>query len=204
MKKMTLNNIYEWPIMTQLLLLGLIFAVVFYLGYRFDLSTQMKNLSRAEQQEGDLKQQIELVIRKNKAMEVEVSHLKQLQTELDKWSKQLVPYKSLPEVLNQILKLGADNHLYISSFTPEKSVPIEKMNYNKVAIKTVVVGSYQQIADFISQIANMESIVVIGDFSISSENQAMVLGDKLAKQAELQHLLSAEINLSIYHLPEGK
>lgn len=204
MKKMTLNNIYEWPLMTQVLLLGLIFAVVFYLGYRFDISRQMLNLSRAQSAETDLKQQIELVIHKNKSIELEVSHLKTLQTELEKWNKQLVPYSELPQVLNEILKIAGDNHLYISSFSPEQSMAVEKVSYLKVPIKTIVVGTFVQIADFISQIANLNRIVTINDFSISSKNEPMLLGEKLAKQAELQHLLSAEINLAIYHLPEER
>lgn len=202
MKKMTLENIHEWPIMTRILVLGLIFALVFFMGYRFDLANQSKLLIRAAATETDLKQQLELVISRNKGIEAEVDKLPALQTELQKWNKEIIPYDQIPQLLNDILKVGGDNHLYFSSFVPTASVAVEKLPYARVPIKAVVVGNYHEIADFISQLANMNWVIVVGNFKISSSNEAVVLGDKLAEQAKLQHLLSAEINLEIYHMPE--
>ena len=57
---------------------------------------------------------------------------------------------------------------------------------------------------FISQVANMPSIIVIGDFTISNESSNALLGEKLAQQAEAQHLLSAEMTLDVYHTLENK
>lgn len=239
MKKMTLNNIYEWPLMTRLLLLGLIFSAALYLGYRYDLTAQMKKLSQAEQQEADIKQQIELVFRKNEIIKNEVSRLPELRTALVQMRKELVTYNELPNLLNSILKLGADNNLFFSLFAPAASVkvampepvkiasadnpvsapvatppaassepappePPKKYLFAKVPIKVVLVGTYHQIADFISQVANMPSIIVIGDFTISKESSNALLGEKLAKQAEAQHLLSAEMTLDVYHTLENK
>ncbi len=246
MQKMTLNNIHEWPLMTRLLLLGLVFSAAFYAGYRFDLSSQSQALSRAEQQEGDLRQQIEFVIRKSKIIESEVIKLPKLRIELSKWGKQFTPADQVPQVLNQILKIGADNHLFFSLFAPGQVVIVKlpprnppppaadaaattaaatpppatppatdasapaadnatkDITYAQLPIKVVVVGNYHQLADFISQLANMSSIVVIGDFTVSTDNQTMLIGDKLAQQAAAQHLLTAEMTLSLYHLPESK
>lgn len=237
MKKMTLNNVYEWPLMTRLLLLGLIFFISFYLGYRMALSNLFSKLSAAEQKETDIKQEIEFVIHKSKVIQSEISHLPVLRRELDKWNKELVNYQDLPQLLNQILKLGADNHLFFSLFTPGESVnvplpprPVEGVApmqadvaapppdpnavpaptdqkmivYKQVPIKVVVVGNYHEIADFISQLANLPWIVDVGNFTITSEDQSSVLGERLAKQAAAQHLLSAEMVLNIYNLPESK
>lgn len=240
MKKMTLNNIYEWPLMTRILLLGLVFSAALYLGYRYDLTAQMKKLSQAEQQEVDIKQQIELVFRKNEIIKSEVARLPELRTALVQMGKELVTYNELPELLNGILKLGGDNHLFFSLFAPGASVkvampepvkdastdnsapaanaaptpaatsepaapePPKRFLFAKVPIKVVLVGTYHQIADFISQVANMPSIIVIGDFTISNESSNALLGEKLAKQAEAQHLLSAEMTLDVYHTLENK
>lgn len=238
MKKMTLNNIYEWPLMTRVLLLGLIFSAALYLGYRYDLTAQMKKLSQAEQQEADIKQQIELVFRKNEIIKNEVARLPELRTALLQMRKELVTYNELPSLLNNILKLGGDNNLFFSLFAPGASVkvampepvkiasadnpvsaattapaastdpatpePPKKYLFAKVPIKVVLVGTYHQIADFISQVANMPSIIVIGDFTISKESSNALLGEKLAKQAEAQHLLSAEMTLDVYHTLENK
>jgi type IV pilus assembly protein PilO len=243
MTKMSLSNIHEWPLMTKLLVFFLVFCASLYLGYRYDLSSQILKLSRAEQQEVDLKQQIDFVIQKNNLIKLEVGKLPEMQAELGKWEKQLVDYNELPEVLNQILKLGGDNHLFFSLFSPGASMkvtveakPEEKpadaaaaapaaapapapaptdaaaapappehlIQFDKVPIKVVVVGSYHQLADFISQVANMPYVVAIGNFTISNENQTGLLGETLAKQAQEQHLLTAELALDVYHTGESK
>lgn len=237
MTKLSLNNIHEWPLMTKLLLFFLVFCASLYLGYRYDLSSQIQKLSRAEQQEVDLKQQVELVITKSNIIKSEVAHLPEMQAELGKWKKQLVDYNDLPEVLNQILKLGGDNHLYFSLFSPGASVKVtleqksaetpaaatgaapapapvdasaapppqkEVIQFNKVPIKVVVVGNYHQLADFISQVANMPYVVSIGNFTLSNENQTGLLGETLAKQAQEQNLLTAELALDVYHTGESK
>jgi len=230
--------------MTKLLVFFLVFCASLYLGYRYDLSSQIQKLSRAEQQEVDLKQQIDFVIQKNNLIKLEVGQLPEMQGELVKWKKQLVDYNDLPEVLNQILKLGGDNHLYFSLFSPGASMkvtvetkpeekpadaaaatpaatpaapapapadaaaapaPVERLiQFDKVPIKVVVVGSYHQLADFISQVANMPYVVAIGNFTISNENQTGLLGETLAKQAQEQHLLTAELALDVYHTGESK
>jgi type IV pilus assembly protein PilO len=234
MKSMTLKNIHEWPLMTRLLLMGLVFAASFYLGYRFVLSGQILSLSKAVQHEIELKQQMELVIRKNKMVVVEISQLPQMQKELALWKEQMVNFDSLPALINSILKLGADNHLFFSLFspgevvkimlpsksdvatpaeaapatpptTPDPAAPVDAtktVSYSKVPIKVVLIGNYHQISDFVSQIANMPVIIAVGNFTISNDGGAQLLGDKLAKQAETQHLLSAELTLDVYLLPE--
>lgn len=241
MKNMNLNSIHEWPLMTRLLLCFLVFSAVLYLGYKFDLSNQIQALSRDEQQEVNLKQQLELVIQKNKMIEAQVSHLPELQTALNKWKMQLVDYNELPQVLNQILKLGGDNHLFFSLFSPGESVKVtveakpaapvdtaapaapasapapapapadttaeantHPIQFDKIPIKVVVVGNYHQLADFISQVANMPWIVAVGNFTISNENAVTLLGETLAKQADTQHLLSAELTMDVYHIGESK
>lgn len=237
MKSMTLKNIHEWPLMTRLLLLGLVFAASFYLGYRFVLSGQILSLSKAVQHEIELKRQMELVIRKNKMVVVEISQLPQMQKELALWKEQMVNFDSLPSLINSILKLGADNHLFFSLFSPGEVVKImlpsksdvvtpaeaapavpatppatpdpaasvddtKTVTYSKVPIKVVLIGNYHQISDFVSQIANMPVIIAVGNFTISNDGGVQLLGDKLAKQAETQHLLSAELILDVYLLPE--
>lgn len=240
MKKMTLQNMHEWPLMTRILILGLVFAASLYLGYRFDLSKQMQNLLKTGHLEKDLRDQLELVVHKHKMVEKEVGELPAMQAKFDGWKKQLVNYDDLPQLLNQILKIGGDNHLYFSLFTPGTAAEVvippplppapadgtsgtqaaaqpqdqaqdqvstqntSAITYIKVPIKTVVIGDFHQIADFIGQLANLSTIVVIGDFTLSNDNQASVLGDKLAKQAAAQNLLSAEITLEIYYLAERK
>lgn len=186
-------------------------------------------MARAKQQEIDLKQQIQIIAMQISSLRNAISKLPSHKTDLTKWKKQLINYNDLPHILNAILKLAADNHLFFSVFTPGESVGVmiktqtvdnphagtisdtkagtsplpennKDLSYQKIPIKIIVVGSYHQIAGFISEIANMSWIVVIGDFTISSEWQNSLLSDKFVKQAAAQNLLTAEMVLDIYYI----
>lgn len=194
--KLNVKNIYDWPLTTRLLIALLVGALAFYMGYMWDLSSLKTELTVTQQQEQDLKQQIELLVHKEAGLKIEVSQFADLKALMAEWQTKLVQRTNLPELLNEILKIGGNNHLYFSSFDPQGEV--EDNGYTKVPIKMVAVGSYHQIASFISQVANMASIVVISDFIISNENKSEILGDKLAKEANAANLLTATILLEVY------
>jgi type IV pilus assembly protein PilO len=202
MPKYNLNNIYEWPMTTRYLVVGLICAIVFYLGYGWDISALKTQIANAQAKEDELKSQLTFVINKQIKIEREAAQLPKMQASLVEWQKKLINYADLPELLNQILKLGGNNQLHFSQFNPgaEKKVDI----YLKVPIKVIVVGGYHQLASFVSQVANMPWIVVVGDFTLSKENKNDVLGSKLAEQATAENLLTAEITLEVYHLIDAR
>ncbi len=49
----------------------------------------------------------------------------------------------------------------------------------------------------------MRWLVAIGDFTISTENKNDVLGAKLAQEANSGNLLTTELTLIVYLLPEN-
>lgn len=198
MKKINFNNIYEWPLITRILIIGLICAVVLYLGYYLKISYLSTQLVGYQQKEQELKQQIQFIISKQGAMNNEIAQFSQLQNLLKQWQGKMVAYTELPELLNEILKIGATNHLHFSLFHPDPAV--QTGIYYKVPIKLVAVGGYHQLGDFLSQIANMKWIVVISDFILTSENKNDVLGSKLAADAAAENLLTAELTFEVYYL----
>lgn len=202
MQKLTLNfkNIYEWPLITRILIIGLVCAVVFYLGYWLDTSSLNEDLENTQRKEEDIKEQLKLVISKEEMTKNELSQFDMLEKLLSQWQKRMITYSELPEILNQILKIGATNHLHFSLFNPGQEV--KEGSYLKVPIKVIAVGSYHQLGDFISQVANLPWIVVVGDFTLSKENKNDVLGAKLAEQATAENLLTAELTLEVYHFGE--
>lgn len=200
MKSLSLNKIYEWPVMTRSLIIGLVCAIVFYLGYSWDLSDMKSKLLSEQQKEQDIFSQLDLIISQQQASQDAISHLSKLQGTLNEWKTKLIKYSALPDLLNQILKIGSDNRLHISLFNPEDEIKMG--SYTKVPIKAIVVGSYHQIATFISQVANMPNIVEIDDFTLSSDNKPDVIGAKLAGQANAENLITAKLSLGVYVLGE--
>lgn len=226
-KGISLQNFEDWPLALKAAAFAAIFIITFYLGYRFTLSDQKATLAKEMKVEKDYKDQIEFVIRKNRNLNKDVARLPSLKTMLVDWEKQLVPYNELPQLLNEILKLGGNNNLYFSTFTPGESEKIQvggeeedkkaqpntqaqasqkpakkeiEITYYKVPIKVVVAGTYHNIAHFMSEAANLPKVVSIGDFTISRNTDSSLLGEQLAKQANQQKLLTAEIEFDVYHL----
>ncbi len=202
MMKFNIKNVHEWPLSLRSGVVFVIFLITLFLGYYFDLSSMSKQLDAAVQQEDDLKQQYQSLITHKAVLKHDLSHLPELRAQLVEWKKSIIKHEELAELLNTILKTGANNHLYISLFEPEAAAKEDE--YEKLPIKVIVVGSYHQLADFISQLANTPQLVVIGDFIMSNENKNDVLGSKLAQQANEQNLLTAEMKLAIYYQPEAE
>lgn len=200
MNKIDLNNIHEWPLATRCVVIALICVLVFYIGYKWDIAALQKKLQTSQSEENDLKLQYQAVIKKQMAARVELVHFNEMRVLLTQWQKKLIRYDELPELLNQILKIGNNNSLYFSLFDPGDGV--EDNHYQKIPIKIIAAATYHQIADFISQVANLPWIIVIDNFGISTENRNDVLGTKLAETANSQKLLTLNLILNVYYKPD--
>lgn len=200
--KFNIRNVHDWPLSLRCGVGVVIFLVTLFLGYRFDLSSLSTQLNVVTQQEDDLKLQYDALMKKKAVLKHDLAGLPALRAQLVEWKKSIIKHEDLADLLNSILKVGTSNHLYISLFDPDAA--IKEGEYEKLPIKVIVVGSYHQLADFISQLANLPQLVAIGDFIISNENKNDVLGAKLAQQANEQNLLTAEMKLAIYYQPEAE
>ena len=196
----SVNNIVEWPRSLRFLVMLLVFALVFYGGYYFDLLALSHNVLSVKQQEENLKQQLEIVFAKKAALEDEISQLPALEHILTFWQQKLIKPKELPELLHQILKTGVSNDLQFVYFNPGAE-RVEGI-YSTQPIKVVVVGNYHQIANFASQIANMPTIVVIKDFTIVRGDLDAMAGAGAAGPAGSHNHLSAEFSLEAYHIDQ--
>lgn len=202
MSSLNIKNIYAWPLTTRCLIIGLICLVVFYLVYSYEIAPLKSQLETAHTKEADLKSQLVLVIDKQMSVKKDLTQYSQYDSLLTEWKSKLVPYNAIPELLNTILKTGATGHISFAQFNPGVSEPAGL--YSMLPIRVIAVGSYHHLADFMSQVANMEWIVTFGNFNFSNENKTDVLGSKLATEAGAENLLTAELTLQIYHIPDVK
>jgi type IV pilus assembly protein PilO len=197
-----LRNIYRWPFKKQLGIYLLVFIIVFYFLHRLFLSTITSELEANKKKESELKSQIKSLIIKEQLIKAEVAQSHHLQSLLLQWKDELTTRKNLPELINAILKIGANNNIYFAAFNPDTEIPSNA--YIKVPINVVIVGNYHQIGNFISQVANLPTIVSIGNFTLSTEHKIDVLGKQLFDQAIAHNLLTADFNFEIYFLSEKK
>lgn len=193
MQNLDLKNIYLWPLPMQAVVFAILFVVVLYFGYLFDISNMRAQLVAATAQENDLKAQVEFSINKEATLSNEIARFPVLTGQLGKWQSKLVKSGQLPELLNEILKIGSDNHIYFNLLEPGDVVKDGK--YTKVPIHAKLVGSYQDIGEFISKIANLTWIISVGDFTIT-------VNPSRESNASSGNLLAGEFTFEVYQLSE--
>ncbi len=201
MASMDFNRFYAWPFRLQLVVFGLLFLVVFYLGYQLIISPYYNDLLNAQEQETNLKINVQSTIHRSALLQGTAAQLPALQQKIDQLRKNLIVRANAPELIKEILTKGNANHLHFSVFDPSE----EKGDggYEKIVIKISAIGSYHQFANFMSEIANMPWMIVIEQFVISSENKTDVApGAKPAVPVLSGAALSGELTLDVYQLPE--
>lgn len=194
------KNIQSWPLPVKGGVIIIAFILTLNLGYFFDISSLSAQLDSSIKREQDLKQQYQSIVRKKAELKQEIMQLPKLKKLLNEWKSSLIKQDDLADLMGDILKIGANNHLFFSMFDPAQ--PTKSGAYEVLPVKVVVVGSYHQIAEFISQIANIHQLVVVGDFIISSENKNDLLGAKLAEEANARNYLTTELKLMLYYFPD--
>lgn len=190
------RHINEWSLKKQSMIFLIIFLIVFYLGYSFDISGLQDDFFAAKKTEKELLQQINSAIEKQQHIKMDVDQLPRYEVLLNQWKARLVEPEKLSELLTEILKAGSDNHLVFADFNPEEKK--QDNTYPMIPIGVVVVGTYHQIGNFLSQIANLPQMISIGDFTLSSETKSELLGKKLTAEATSQNLLTGIFNFQIY------
>lgn len=194
--KYDINTFFEWPISAKAVVIAVVCLIVFFMGYLWDIAPLKGQLVSKKQEEQDLKSQFEMVFAKQISIQNQVSQFPKLKDKLSEWQKKFVQPTGLPGLLNEILKIGESNQLQFDLFSPGQ--PVKEGDYFKVPIKVVIAGNYHLIASFLSQIANLPTMVVIGDFNITRVDAQPKPEDDHA----VADLLKVELILNIYYLAE--
>lgn len=185
-------NLFALPSPIKLCIFGLIGGVVFYLLYLWNISNLNEELVAEKKKQQEIEQQFPFVFAKQAEVKKQTSQFSKLEDTLKQWENKFLTYSAIPQLINDILKFGAANHLYFTLFTPGKE--IKDGHYIKLPIKVIVVGNYNDTANFLSQIANLASIVIIGNFVLSSEEKNNLTSNTSGK------LLTSEIVLEAYYI----
>lgn len=201
-KNFSLRDIYEWPIYGRMVIFMLVSIGVFYFGYIFDFSSLSNQILTRFKQEQDLKQQLESSLKIEEEMREVVLQYPEVMKLLNQWQGQLISSSTLPDLMNLILSIGATNHLKFSVFIPGEKKPVE--DYFMVPIKVVVQGNYNQVAHFISQVANLPQLVAIGDFAMMKQNEAKDSGEKESESNAANGNLTTALTLEVYYLANKK
>lgn len=162
-----IKDIYAWPLKAQVLLLLLSSIVLFYFGYLLDVSLLKREIQSGNAMEENLKLKYQQLIHQQIMEKNELKEIPQLIQKLNEWNSSMISEIELTKFLDQILKIGSNDHLRFNVFQLGSKSKTDA--YQVTPVKINVAGNYDQIASFISQIANIQKVVQIDDFTLSKE-----------------------------------
>lgn len=190
------NSFGDIPASIRYFIIAAVCAIIFYFAYMLDFSGLQRVIKNNQQKENDLKTQFSALITVEALADSALSHLPQLQETLKAWQGELIKPSQLPDLLNEILKIGTSNNLQFDLFNPGEGLKVDQ--YIKIPIRVIIKGNYDQIANFISQVANMKWLVGITNFSIEKKADL----DKKTVDPALLGRLTSELNLEVYYLAD--
>jgi type IV pilus assembly protein PilO len=191
-----IKNMYNWPVGARILVIVLASILLFIVGYVVDITRYKAQVTSSIQQEENLKEQLQLMMDKQISIKSSIAELPSVKALLLNWQEKILTKNELPGMLNEILKTGQANHLKITAFDPANE--IKDGIYFKTPVSIDMSGTYDQIATFISQLANMPKLVNIDAFSVNtnSETNAAPTNDFTSLNSNAQ--IKAKLDIEIY------
>ncbi|AWN73752.1 type 4a pilus biogenesis protein PilO [Legionella anisa] len=180
LNELTLENVGQWPLVVKICVLIGVSILIIALGYWLIIQDNFTQFNSLKGQEATLKTDFE---NKQRQLFNLPAYRLQLQVMMERFAlmlKQLPEKNQMPGLLEDISKTGVASGLRFELFAPQPEVVHDF--YVERPIKISVVGTYFQLAMFISRVAEMNRIVTLHDFTIkgvSSKDNKVVSEDEL-------------------------
>ena len=196
--KYDVKKMYEWPLLAQVFIMVLTALFIVYLGYFIDLVPMQEQVRSSDQQQEDLKQQFKVSLDQTVSITNSIQLLPKLQELLSLWEHRFISTAELPTLLDTILKYGQENGLKFNLFDPGTEMKAGK--YTMIPLHINMSGSYDQISSFMSEVANMPKMVIVGNFSLLNENMDEELTTANPEPLNSDLTLTSDLTLEIYRL----
>ncbi|WAC42779.1 type 4a pilus biogenesis protein PilO [Pseudomonas sp. SL4(2022)] len=158
------NNIGSWPSAIKFIAGVVLLVAVLALGYNFHLKDLQSQLELQQAQELSLKEQFSTKAFQAANLEAYKEQMKEMEVSFGALLKQLPSDTEVPGLLEDITRTGLGSGL---EFEEIKLMPeVVQQFYIELPIQIKVVGSYHDLATFVSGVASLPRIVTLHDFDI--------------------------------------
>lgn len=168
-----------WPVVPRIVILGFFLLCLVASGWWFSWSPQLEELSAAEEQEGQLRQ--EWLSKKQQAANLD-AHKKQLD-EINRTFgallRQLPNASEVEKLLIDINQAGVGQGLQFELFQPQSEV--RRDFYAELPIKIKLQGTYHELGAFAGDIAKLSRVVTLNDIEIAVIKDATLSFNAVAK-----------------------
>jgi type IV pilus assembly protein PilO len=158
------NNLGSWPGPVKVIAAVLLLIAVLALGYNFHLKDLQAQLDQQRSQEETLKQQFATKAGQAANLEAYRQQMVEMEQSFGALLRQLPSDTEVPGLLEDITRTGLGSGL---EFEEIKLLPeVTQQFYIELPIQIRVVGTYHDLATFVSGAASLPRIVTLHDFDI--------------------------------------
>ena len=165
LSELDLNNIGVWPAPVKFIFAVILFVVVLFLGYHFHLQDLQVSLDAQVAEEQTLKEQFSVKAFQAANLDAYKEQMVEMEESFGALLRQLPSDTEVPGLLEDITRTGLGSGL---DFEQIKLLPeVTQQFYIELPIQIDVVGSYHDLATFVSGVASLPRIVTLHDFAIA-------------------------------------
>lgn len=167
-----ITDVNTWPNWFKVLFVLICCIAILFATYWFQVKKKQVELEKNVKQEQQLKK--EFVEKKALAINLDAYREQKVQAQkmFDLLKEQLPNQNEIPDLLENVTQHGLSRGLKFQRFQPTKEVPTGF--YVEKPVNIVVRGGYHELAEFVSDVAEMPRIVSVDDFSISRESDGQL------------------------------
>ena len=158
------NNVGSWPAVVKLIAGSLLLIAVVAFGYNFHLKDLQAQLDGKRAEEVALKEQFSSKAFQAANLDAYKDQMQEMEVSFGALLKQLPSDTEVPGLLEDITRTGLGSGL---EFEEIKLLPeAAQQFYIELPIQITVVGSYHDLATFVSGVASLPRIVTLHDFNL--------------------------------------
>lgn len=158
------NNLGSWPAPVKFITCVILLVAVLGLGFYLHLNDLQLQLDNERAQEETLKQQFSTKAFQAANLEAYKVQMAEMEESFGALLRQLPSDTEVPGLLEDITRTGLGSGLEFSEIKLQPEVA--QQFYIELPIKISVVGSYHDLATFVSGVASLPRIVTLHDFEV--------------------------------------
>lgn len=158
------ENIGSWPIIVKVVAWTIAFSAVLALGYFYDIADLQLQQTQVEKKEQDLRKEFSRKAFQAANLDAYRKQMVEMEESFGALVSQLPSDTEVPGLLEDITNKGRENGLEIKSIKLQPEQALEF--YVELPINISVVGTYHDMAAFVSGVAGLPRIVTLHDFVI--------------------------------------
>lgn len=169
LNELDFENMGHWPLAIKAVFILLCCTILFIVSYWFFIKPQWNTLKQVKLEQANLLQDYRIKHRDAINLIQYQEQLKKIQLLLTDMLAQLPNSSDIPNLVEDISKLGTLNGLDFQLIKPDNEIQEDFVTV--MPINMIVNGRYHQLAGFISDVSRLQRIVVFDDFTIRRQEE---------------------------------